>query len=447
MSTLTAIHSYYGHNLEQKTPKRYFTLGVLCCCISGFVFFIGIILMVFGSSPAHPEAIWITGIVFLLTGGLLFFLGVSSIGLYLSKEDKRKRDLELARTRHYASSDIRVRFDDDSGSESDLGSAGIPGLGGGGTVPVVVVVPHQSCCGCSASPSASAINTGRTTGLDCGPNASITSNWVLGVRHQSLSSHSLNDIMAKRGKQSSHAFKSNANHGFLQKRVDTQLSLKYPMDDIEEEVSQQSFHTFHSHHNSVNNNKISAPVVQRQKHTMKDKSNPTDRDVNPEKCDKKSIRDHQSIDAFNTNANKTKVFVSGNHQLIATKTGDNGCRANDTDSGPKRSKSDKNNIILFTITPFLLIPIWVIPNPYSPLIRNVLWLSLLTSVLLMTLAALTGNVYWYYDQRSQKWKWFYHCGKGPEDHYWGATLLHNHRPQKPINCNKKVRPNAIAINV
>lgn len=127
MSSLTGIASYYGINqLEPKTPKRYFTLGVLCCCISGFVFFIGIILMVttigitsmitqfvsikvFGSSPAHPEAIWITGIVFLLFGGLLFFLGVSSIGIYLSREDKRKRDAEMARTRYYASSIASAR--------------------------------------------------------------------------------------------------------------------------------------------------------------------------------------------------------------------------------------------------------------------------------------------------------------------------------------------------
>ena len=104
MSTLTAMSYYSVRNLEEKTPKRYFTLGVLCCCISGFVFFAGIILMVWGSSPHEPEAIWIAGIVFLLFGGVLFFMGVSSIGIYLSKEDKRKRDLERARTRYYASS-------------------------------------------------------------------------------------------------------------------------------------------------------------------------------------------------------------------------------------------------------------------------------------------------------------------------------------------------------
>ncbi|OTF71802.1 hypothetical protein BLA29_004323 [Euroglyphus maynei] len=45
--------------------------------------------MVFGSSPSIPEAIWITGIVFLLIGGLLFVMGVSSIGLYFSREDKQ----------------------------------------------------------------------------------------------------------------------------------------------------------------------------------------------------------------------------------------------------------------------------------------------------------------------------------------------------------------------
>jgi hypothetical protein len=98
-------------------------------------------------------------------------------------------------------------------------------------------------------------------------------------------------------------------------------------------------------------------------------------------------------------------------------------------------------LILVTITPFLLIPIWVIPNEYSPLIRNFLWLSLLTSVILLSLAALTGNIYWYYDEKSQKLKWFYHCGKGPSDHYWGATLLHNHKP-----LNIKNRAN-ISINV
>ena len=62
--------------------------------------------MVWGSSPHEPNAIWIAGIVFLFTGGLLFFMGIGSIGLYLSKEDKRKKreELERARARQYAAS-------------------------------------------------------------------------------------------------------------------------------------------------------------------------------------------------------------------------------------------------------------------------------------------------------------------------------------------------------
>uniref|UniRef100_T1KJP3 Uncharacterized protein n=1 Tax=Tetranychus urticae TaxID=32264 RepID=T1KJP3_TETUR len=106
MSTLTSYSNYtssnYGTNL--KTPKRYFNLGLLCCCIAGIVFIIGLISMVWGSSPHEPDAIWIAGIVFLFVGGFLFFIGISSIGIYLSKEDKRKREQERARTRQYAAS-------------------------------------------------------------------------------------------------------------------------------------------------------------------------------------------------------------------------------------------------------------------------------------------------------------------------------------------------------
>lgn len=90
----------YAH----KTPRRYFNLGLFCCCIAGCVFIIGLVLMVWGSSPYEPDAIWITGIVLLFAGGILFFLGINSIGMYLAKEDRRKRDLERARTRHYAAS-------------------------------------------------------------------------------------------------------------------------------------------------------------------------------------------------------------------------------------------------------------------------------------------------------------------------------------------------------
>lgn len=70
------------------------------------MFSAGIILVVLGSSPQEPEALWIAGIVFLLVGGLLFFLGIGSIGVYLAKEDQRKRESARVRTRHYTSSDL-----------------------------------------------------------------------------------------------------------------------------------------------------------------------------------------------------------------------------------------------------------------------------------------------------------------------------------------------------
>lgn len=99
------------YSLKKKTPKRYFNLGLFCCCTAGFVFTFGLVLMVWGSSPHEPNAIWISGIVFLFAGGFLFFLGIGSIGLYLSREDarKKKEELERTRARQYAASLSSVR--------------------------------------------------------------------------------------------------------------------------------------------------------------------------------------------------------------------------------------------------------------------------------------------------------------------------------------------------
>jgi len=102
----------YGHpNMDsvimaanQKAPRRYFTLGVICCCLAGIVFFIGILLMVWGSSPHEPDAIWFDGIALLLAGGLLFFMGIASIGLYMKKEERHKKELDRARTCYYTAS-------------------------------------------------------------------------------------------------------------------------------------------------------------------------------------------------------------------------------------------------------------------------------------------------------------------------------------------------------
>lgn len=64
---------------------------------------------VFGSSSTVPEYIWIVGIVLLLLGGLLFVMGVTSIGLYYSREDKRKSEIEFINTEAYASSAASAR--------------------------------------------------------------------------------------------------------------------------------------------------------------------------------------------------------------------------------------------------------------------------------------------------------------------------------------------------
>lgn len=96
--------TYGYYNERPKTPKRYFTLGVFSCTLGGLVFTVGIILVVLGSSPYEPEALWISGIVLLLLGGVLFFMGIGSIGLYQSREDRRKKEIQKAAARQYVAS-------------------------------------------------------------------------------------------------------------------------------------------------------------------------------------------------------------------------------------------------------------------------------------------------------------------------------------------------------
>lgn len=80
-------------------------------------------------------------------------------------------------------------------------------------------------------------------------------------------------------------------------------------------------------------------------------------------------------------------------------------------------------VLFITVTPFLLIPIWVIPNEYSVLIRHFLWVALGLCVLFLILAALLGNVYWFFDPLKNKWRWILHCGRGPVDYYWGDVIF------------------------
>jgi len=80
-------------------------------------------------------------------------------------------------------------------------------------------------------------------------------------------------------------------------------------------------------------------------------------------------------------------------------------------------------IVFISVTPFLVIPVWVIPNEYSNLIRDCLWVCISLSAVLLIFAALLGNVYWYYDTQKSKWKWFFHCGRGPFSYYWGDLIF------------------------
>lgn len=68
------------------------------------MFTVCIILVVLGSSPYEPEALWISGIVLLLLFGLLFFMGIGSIELYQSREDKQKKELQRAAATQYVAS-------------------------------------------------------------------------------------------------------------------------------------------------------------------------------------------------------------------------------------------------------------------------------------------------------------------------------------------------------
>ena len=80
-------------------------------------------------------------------------------------------------------------------------------------------------------------------------------------------------------------------------------------------------------------------------------------------------------------------------------------------------------VIFVIITPFLLIPIWVIPNDYSLLLAHIMGIFILLSVVFLALTGILGNIYWYFDPKKNKWRCMLHCGKGPTDHFWGNTLF------------------------
>lgn len=82
-------------------------------------------------------------------------------------------------------------------------------------------------------------------------------------------------------------------------------------------------------------------------------------------------------------------------------------------------------VIFVIITPFLLIPIWVIPSEYSLLLGHIMGIFILLSVVFLALTGILGNIYWYFDPKKNKWRCMLHCGKGPTDHFWGNTLFYD----------------------
>jgi hypothetical protein len=76
------------------------------------------------------------------------------------------------------------------------------------------------------------------------------------------------------------------------------------------------------------------------------------------------------------------------------------------------------------VTPLLLMLIFAIPDENKrDFLRLLIFSSFLTAFLLIGIAGLLGNLYYYYDHRKQGFKFMIHCGKGPRDHYFGDSLF------------------------
>ena len=75
-------------------------------------------------------------------------------------------------------------------------------------------------------------------------------------------------------------------------------------------------------------------------------------------------------------------------------------------------------------TPLLLMMIFAIPDERErDVLRILIFSSFLTAFLLIGIAGILGNLYYYYDEQKQGFKFMVHCGSGPKDHYFGETLF------------------------
>lgn len=98
-------------------------------------------------------------------------------------------------------------------------------------------------------------------------------------------------------------------------------------------------------------------------------------------------------------------------------------------------------IIFVIITPFLLIPIWVIPSEYSLLLGYIMGIFILLSVVFLALTGILGNIYWYFDPKKNKWRCMLHCGKGPTDHFWGNTLFYEDETASTVSTSSSIPTN------
>ncbi|XP_035214610.1 uncharacterized protein LOC118188304 [Stegodyphus dumicola] len=76
--------------------------------------------------------------------------------------------------------------------------------------------------------------------------------------------------------------------------------------------------------------------------------------------------------------------------------------------------------VLCILSPWLLVPIYIIPNFSGSHFQTLIWISCIGSAILVFMGCMVGNLVWY--RKGEDWKCRLHCGKGPKNHYWGDSL-------------------------
>lgn len=76
--------------------------------------------------------------------------------------------------------------------------------------------------------------------------------------------------------------------------------------------------------------------------------------------------------------------------------------------------------VLCILSPWLLVPIYIIPSFSGSHFQTLIWISCIGSAILVFMGCMVGNMMWY--RRGDGLKCRLHCGKGPKNHYWGDSL-------------------------